>query len=197
MNMRGFQGMENSPEKAARQSSAPAEATSKQVTVRPEDTILQPYGLPLGNHPPLVSAERSLTIEGIDYIAIRVANVRRAETFYSGFFQMDVVFRAHRNESDWHELPPDYDWDQGIRDGNYVDLVYLTRPGLSLVLLGAGVAAIFVEPRLSHISLRVSSGSLLTIRAQALVRSFPVSQDEDHSFVFQDPYEITWHIIDR
>lgn len=189
--------MESSPEKPVGQPATPADEGAKQVSVRVEDTILQPYGLPLGNRPPLVTAERSLTIEGIDYIAIRVANIRRAETFYSGFFQMDVIFRAHHNESDWHELPPDYDWDQGIRDGNYVDLVYLTRPGLSLVLLGAGVAAIFVEPRLGHISLRVSSGSLLTIRAQALVLSFPVSQDEDHSFVFRDPYDITWHIIDR
>lgn len=189
--------MESSPDKAVERTATPAEAGSKPAPVHLDEEVLQPYGLSLSNRTPLVSVERSLTIEGVDYIAIRVANVRRAESFYSGFFQMDVVLRAHRNGSDWHELPADYDWDQGIRDGNYVDLVYLTRPGLSLVLLGAGVAAIFVEPRLGQISLRVSSGSLLTIRAQALVRSFPVSQDEDHSFVFQDPYEITWHIIDR
>lgn len=157
---------------------------------------LQPYGLNVATDEPLIRAERSLVIEAVDHIAIRVANIRRAETFYHEFFQMDVVLRARRTDDGWEKLPADYDWEAGLRQGVYVDMVYLQHPPLSLVLLGAGRGAIFQEPRLDHISLRLSPGSLMTIRAQALVRSFSTIRDEPHSFMFRDPFGITWHLTD-
>src|SRR5690606_35495193 len=141
------------------------------------DAVLQPYALSPAPEGPVSQAERSLVIEAIDHLAIRVANIRKAEEFYRDFFQMDVVLRAHRENGNWVRLPSDYDWEEGLRQGVYVDLVYLSHPPLSLVLREAGRGAIFTEPRLDHVSLRVSPGTLLTIRAQALIRSFPVTDD--------------------
>lgn len=144
----------------------------------------------------MIPVDRSLVIDAVDHIAIRVADIRRAEEFYREFFQMDLVLRAWRNNGTWEELPADYDWEQGIRQGMVADLVYLQHPPLTLALRYAGQSSVFAEPRLDYISLRVSPGTLLTIRAQALVRAFPVVEDSPHAFIFRDPYGITWHITD-
>lgn len=157
---------------------------------------LQPYGLTVATEGPVVKSERSIAIERVEHIAIRVANIRRAEEFYSSFFQMDVMLRARREGENWTRLPADYDWDAGLREGVICELVYLQTGNLALVLLEAGRGAIFVEPRLGHISLRVSAEALTTLRAQALVRSAPVTTDQPHSFVFQDPFGVTWHLGD-
>ncbi|MDI3339270.1 MAG: VOC family protein [Sphaerobacter sp.] len=157
---------------------------------------LQPYGLTQAPEGPVIEAERSLVIEAIDHLAVRVADIQRAEEFYRDFFQMDLVLRAHHVDGTWERLPRDYDWDEGLRQGITVDLVYLSHPPLSLVLLNAGRGAVFAPPRIDHISLRVSPGTLLTIRAQALVRSFPVLAEQPHTFIFRDPFGLTWHLTD-
>jgi len=158
---------------------------------------LEPYGLSVSAGGPLVEVEQTLVFEAIDHIAIRVALMRRAEEFYSGFFQMNVVLRARRQAEAWATLPSDYDWDAGIRQGIFADLVYLSHPPLRLALLEAGRGAIFQEPRLGHISLRVAGEALAALRADALVRSLPVMRDQPHTFIFQDPFGITWHLTDR
>lgn len=158
---------------------------------------LEPYGLSIQTDAPLIRAEQSFDIATVDHVAIRVANMRRAEEFYHDFFQMDVVVRARRGrDGGWEPLPPDYDWDAGVRAGIFAEMVYLRHAPLALVVLEAGRAAVFHEPRFGHISLRVSSDALAAIRGQALVRSFPVLRDQAHSFIFRDPFEITWHITD-
>ena len=158
---------------------------------------LEPYGLGVPAGGPLVAVEQTLVFEAIDHIAIRVALMRRAEEFYTGFFQMNVELRARRQGEAWATLPRDYDWDAGVRQGVFADLVYLSHPPLRLVLLEAGRGAIFQEPRLGHISLRVAAGALAALRAEALVRSLPVMRDQPHTCIFQDPFGITWHLTDR
>ncbi|HET9015644.1 MAG TPA: VOC family protein [Thermomicrobiaceae bacterium] len=160
-------------------------------------TSLEPYGLTVQAGGPLIEVEQTLVFEGIDHIAIRVAIMRRAEEFYRGFFQMNVELRARRQGETWQTLPADYDWDAGVRGGVFADLVYLTHPPLRLALLEAGRGAIFQEPRLGHISLRVAPATLATLRAEALIRSLPTMRDQPHSFIFQDPFGITWHLTDR
>lgn len=158
--------------------------------------VLQPYGL-AEPATPIARAQEPLAILGIDHIAIRVAQMARAEAFYHEFFQMDIVLRARRNaEGTWEPLPADYDWDEAIRTGTDAEMVYLRHPQLSIALRAAGRGTIFREPRVERISLRVTPEALATIRAEALVRSFAVTKDEPHSFIFQDPYDIIWHITD-
>lgn len=155
-----------------------------------------PYGLPSPDSGPLVPAERQLAIEAVEHIGIRVADIRRAEAFYHEVFAMDVVFRARRAGETWQLLPADFDWDAGLREGIYPDYCYLRNGPLGLLIQWAGRGTVFVEPRLQHISLRVAPEALLELRGVALARGYAVSELREHSFVFRDPFGITWHLTD-
>lgn len=156
---------------------------------------LRPYDL-VTSSSPVRRAEKTLEFHALDHVAIRVANVRKAESFYHELFQMDVLLRARRLGNTWEPMPADLDWDEGIRTGVYPDLVHLRHGPLSLILLGSGRGSILIDPRLDHISLRVSPGTLATMRAEVLIRSFAVSRDEPRSFQFNDPFGVTWHLTD-
>ncbi len=157
---------------------------------------LLPYGLLVPEGSPLLPAERRPTIEAVEHIAIRVADIRRAEAFYHDFFGMDVVFRARQAGERWEFLPADFDWDAGLRQGIYPEYCFLRNGPLALLIQAAGRGTVFVEPRLQHISLRVAPESLVELRGMALVRGYAVSEDRRHSFVFRDPFGITWHLTD-
>jgi len=171
-------------------------ATDQPVTDAGAIAAVLPYGLPEPTGGPLLPAKRQLAIEAVEHIAVRVADIRRAEAFYHDVFGMDVVFRARQAGDRWELLPADLDWDAALRQGIYPDFCYLRNGPLALLLEWAGRGTVFVEPRLQHISLRVAPESLIELRGLALARGYAVSEDRRHSFVFRDPFGITWHLTD-
>jgi len=171
------------------------EQTESRVAVSvPRGSELLPFHLPAPSSTPLLPAQRQVDIEAVQYICIRVADIRKAEAFYQGLFGMDILYRAHRTDNGWTFLPADFDWDAGIRQGVLPDYVLLRNGPLSLLLEFAGRGAVFVEPRLSHISLRVAPETLLDIRGEVLVRGYAVAEDLPHSFLFRDPFGVMWHL---
>ncbi|MBX6343194.1 MAG: hypothetical protein IRY97_12100, partial [Thermomicrobiaceae bacterium] len=96
----------------------------------------------------------------------------------------------------WEPLPPDYDWDEGIRLGALPQIVLMRHEPLELALVSAGRGAIRPEPQLVHVAMQVPPDTLRRLRAQALVRSHPVLADRPHEFVFRDPFGIVWHLSD-
>lgn len=160
-------------------------------------SALDQYGGGSATGDVVIRAEHSLEFVGFHHLGLRVANIRHAESFYHEFFQMDVVQRARVVSDEWEVLPLDFDWDEGLNTGVYPDLVEVRNGPVRLILLNRGRGAVMAaEPRLDHLSFRVTSESLATIRANALVRSFAVAQDIPHSFVFRDPFGISWHLSD-
>ena len=155
-----------------------------------------PYGLAVPANSMISAADHTLELEAFDHIALRVADIRRAEEFYHEFLEMDVVTRARRSGSDWQIMPHDFDWIDGLRTGYYPELVILRNGPISLFLINAGRGSVMNEPRLAHIGLRVSSKTLAALRGIVLIRSFPVVEDNVHGFRFRDPYGITWHLTD-
>ncbi len=155
-----------------------------------------PYGLPDLPEQPLLPAPRRLRIEALQHVAIRVADLQTAETFYRDFFGMELVWRVRRSGERWEYLPADFDWDAGIQLGILPHYVLLRNGPLALLLQFAGRGTVFVEPRLVHLSLRVDTETLAELRAEVLVRGYPVAQSEEHAFVFRDPFGITWHLTD-
>ncbi|MDW7982233.1 MAG: VOC family protein [Thermomicrobium sp.] len=163
----------------------------------PAGSGLLPYRLPDPVTQPLLPAPRSVAIEAFQHVAIRVADLQTAESFYREFFGMEVVWRVRRAGESWEYLPADFDWDAGPRTGVFPQYVLLRNGPLALLLQFAGRGTVFVEPRLVHLSLRVSSETLLELRADVLVRGYAIAESDDHSFVFRDPFGITWHVTDR
>jgi catechol 2,3-dioxygenase-like lactoylglutathione lyase family enzyme len=140
--------------------------------------------------------EQTLEFLAIDHIAIRVADVRRAEAFYHEFFEMDIVMRARRIGDEWEPIATDFDWHEALGAGFFPDLVYLRNGPLSLYVINAGRGAVMIEPRLAHIGLRVTPQTLTALRGIALIRAFSVVEDSPHTFRFRDPYGLTWNLTD-
>lgn len=176
--------------------SQPRTPIGMEIVPAPPGSGLLPYRLPDPAREPLLPAPRALRIEAIQHVAIRVADLRTAESFYREFFGMEVVWRVRHAGERWEYLPADFDWDAGIRTGIYPQYVLLRNGPLALLLQFAGRGTVFVEPRLVHLSLRVAPETLAELRAEVLVREYPVAQSDEHAFVFRDPFGITWHLTD-
>ena len=155
---------------------------------------LLPYGITLSSSTAVLRTEQTLEFLALDHLAIRVADLRRAESFYHEFFQMDVLVRARRAHDHWEAMPFDYDYVEGLRAGYLPEIVQLRNSALSLVLINAGRGAVIGENRFAHVGLRVSRETLTALRAVALVRNFTVAQDDPDAFRFNDPFGITWHL---
>jgi catechol 2,3-dioxygenase-like lactoylglutathione lyase family enzyme len=156
-----------------------------------------PYGLSLSSTMVVLRAERPLEITAFDHIALRVADVRRAEAFYHELFQMDILTRARRVNGQWEAMPNDYSWNEGVRTGVFPEVVALRNGPIAVLLENAGRGAVMNEPRLAHIALRVTAETLASLRAVVLIRSFTVTQDEPHDFRFIDPFGVVWHLTDQ
>ena len=153
-----------------------------------------PYGITLSSDMAVMHSERDLQFLGLDHLAIRVSDVRRAEDFYREFFQMDVVLRARYQHERWDVLPSTYDYQEGHASGYFPEIVQLRNGALTLVLINAGRGSVLSEPRVAHIGLRVPGETLSAIKAVALIRNFTVEQDERDAFRFTDPFGQTWHL---
>ncbi|MCX7623548.1 MAG: VOC family protein [Thermomicrobium sp.] len=176
--------------------SEPLTPIQPEIVPAPTGSGTLPYGLPDPSDRPLLPAPRAVRIEAIQHIAIRVADLRTAESFYRELFGMEVVWRVRRSAERWEYLPADFDWDAGLRTGIYPQYVLLRNGPLALLLQFAGRGTVFVEPRLVHLSVRVAPETLAEIRAEVLVREYPIAQSDEHAFVFRDPFGITWHVTD-
>jgi catechol 2,3-dioxygenase-like lactoylglutathione lyase family enzyme len=185
---------EPQPEERARVDIAPIAATTPGMSTGAASGF--PYGLVIPRDTAIIKAEHSLDIQAFDHVALRVASIQRAETFYHEFLEMDVMARARRSGDNWEIMPVDFDWTVGLNTGFYPELVVLRNGPVNLLLLNAGHGAVMIEPRLAHIGLLVSSETLGFLRGTVLIRSYPVVQDDLHAFRFRDPYGITWHLTD-
>lgn len=170
-----------------------APAPPQRVGTGGEHTLL-PYGVTLSSDMAVMRAERELEFLGLDHLAVRVADVRRAEAFYHEFFQLDVVQRSRFSPAGWEVMPSTYDYAEGHTSGYYPELVYLRNGALTLVLINAGRGSVLAEARVAHIGLRVPRETLTTLKAVALVRNFAVEEDARDAFRFTDPFGLTWHL---
>ena len=179
---------------APRATEAPAAPGQPQPVGTAGEHTLLPYGVTLSSSTAVLRPERTLEFEAIDHVAIRVADVRRAEAFYHDFFEMDVVLRARRFHDNWEVLPSTFDYNEGLTTGYYPEIIHLRNGVLKIVLVNAGRGAVINEHRVEHVGLRVPQATLTAIRGVALVRNFSVEQDDRQAFRFTDPYGITWHL---
>ena len=173
---------------------APVESGPPEPVGTGGERTLLPYGVTLSSSMAVLHPERTLEFLGFDHLAIRVADVRRAESFYHEFFERDVVLRARRFEDNWEVMPSTFDYTEGLTSGYYPEVVQLRNGALALVLINAGRGAVLAEPRLGHVGLRVPPDTLTALRGIALVRNFAVEEDARTAFRFTDPYGITWHL---
>lgn len=73
----------------------------------------------------------------ITHVALRVANLREAEDFYTTLFDLDVAFREAKTDEGWKTLPQDTGWTDAETAGIDLGLSMLYRGQLAIALEAA------------------------------------------------------------
>jgi catechol 2,3-dioxygenase-like lactoylglutathione lyase family enzyme len=138
---------------------------------------------------------RSVTINHLNFVAVSVMDLRRAEEFYTQFFDMQVVGRTRNDEDGKYRLVDDgYDWEQAIASETQADDTYLRNGLLTLALHRVGVGARLDRNIIDRISIQVDAASYNRLKARALVNSYELLGETQASFTFRDPFGVPWEI---
>lgn len=139
--------------------------------------------------------QRRITIDHFNFVAVNVMDLRRAEEFYTRFFDMDIVGRTRNDEAGKYRLVTgDYDWEQAIVTETAADDSYLRNGKLILALHGVGVGARLERNIIDRISIQVDAASYNRLKAQALVSSSEFLAESQASFTLRDPFGVPWEI---
>lgn len=156
-------------------------------------------GVPLAPVPALAvqeaERERLVRIRGLNHVAIRVADLAKAERFYAAFFNMDLVSRARRDpRGALVALDGTYRWDDARAHGTEADVTFMRNGPLNLALLRAGRGARLEYSILDHISLAVDAVTFTRVKGEVLMRSFVMLAIGETTFTFRDPFNIAWEL---
>lgn len=140
-------------------------------------------------------AGRNLPIQGINHIAIRVAEIGKAERFYSTVLGMEVVARGKQGPGGGFELVDGPVRAQAAEATALAPDVSFMRNGpLVIGLHRVGRGARIERDTLDHISLRVDASTYRQIKGEALMIPLEILATGTSAFVFRDPFNVTWEI---
>jgi catechol 2,3-dioxygenase-like lactoylglutathione lyase family enzyme len=132
-----------------------------------------------------VETEREIVIRQLNHIALQVADLPKAEAFYTSLFSMELAGRGRRTASGELEL---------VDNGAEFNISFLRNGPLTIALEGAGRGARLERSVLSHISIRVDAVTFTNLKGHALMRSFEMLMSAQTAFAFRDPFSVVWEI---
>jgi catechol 2,3-dioxygenase-like lactoylglutathione lyase family enzyme len=134
---------------------------------------------------PAVVTEREIVIRQLNHIALQVADLPKAEAFYTSLFSMELAGRGRRATNGELEL---------VENGAEATISFLRNGPLTIALEGVGRGARLERGVLSHISVRVDAVTFTNLKGQALMRSFEMLMSAQTAFAFRDPFSVVWEI---
>ncbi len=138
---------------------------------------------------------KTVVIDHVNFVAVNVMDLRRAEEFYTSFFDMEIVGRTRTSRDGKYQLIHEpYDWEKAIVTETVADDSFLRNGSLTLALHRVGVGARLERSVVDRISIQVDAASFSRVKAKALMSSFEVLGESQASFSFRDPFGIPWEI---
>jgi catechol 2,3-dioxygenase-like lactoylglutathione lyase family enzyme len=138
---------------------------------------------------------RGITIDHVNLLAINVMDLRRAEEFYTQFFDMTIVGRTNTSEDGkYHLVREGYDWGDAIKTETEADDTYVRNGKLILALHRVGAGARLDRTVIDRISIQVDAASYNRLKAKALMGSYEFLGETQASFIFRDPFGVPWEI---
>ena len=126
----------------------------------------------------------------IRFIAMSVPDLRAAETYYRGVFEMEVIGReALLDDGLWYTLPSDKGWDDAEAAAIELGMLSL-RKGPFVLALFKGDA---VYRQIYAIGLALSAEEIAKVRVRLAEDAEIVEEGPGH-LSFLDTYQITWQI---
>jgi catechol 2,3-dioxygenase-like lactoylglutathione lyase family enzyme len=137
----------------------------------------------------------SVNLQGINYVMVQVNDLPKAEAFYQEFFGMKLLGRVRsRPDGQITPLPQDYSWQRAIQTGELADVSFLSNGAVTLAVRRLGLAARIGTGAVEMVSLGVDTSTFHALKGQALMRPLTVLRSDVASFVFKDPFNVTWEI---
>ena len=140
--------------------------------------------------------ERRISLRALNHVAVRVADLAKAERFYTEFFDMELLGRARRDgRGQFEPVDGDYRWDEALVQGTEADLCFLANGPIVLALHRVGRGARLDRwAILDHLSIAVDAITFTTLRGEVLMRSFETVATADTAITFRDPFGLTWEV---
>jgi catechol 2,3-dioxygenase-like lactoylglutathione lyase family enzyme len=131
-----------------------------------------------------------MAIHSVTHIALRVQDVRAAETFYCELFGLAVAWREAETADGWRTLPQGKTWADALAAGIDLKLVMLHRDGFALALEAA--QEVQGQGTLSHLGLHVDQAAFDTLQHHAPLLGCTMVTIQPRTVVFDDPYGVRW-----
>ncbi|MBA2755095.1 MAG: VOC family protein [Chloroflexia bacterium] len=172
-------------------------ATAAEFGYAGEGDVLNPYtgaAIPAGGTMTAAATRRTIQIQGLNHVAIRVTDLAKAEQFYADFLGMRMLGRAIRvTGGGYQTLPGDYDAVAATRDGTEADVTFMRGGTLTLALQRAGRGArIDRASLLDHLSVTVDAATFANLRGEILMRGLDPLTIADRAITFRDPFGVVW-----
>ncbi len=143
----------------------------------------------------LTTTATGFRVEAVNYFLIQVNNLQRAEQFYQDFFAMELLGRLRRTPDGLQvPLPSDYSWEEALRTGELAETTFLANGPLTIAAQRVGLETVLSNGAVEMISIGVDARTFATIKGQVLMRPFTVLRSGVASFVFRDPFMVSWEV---
>lgn len=129
---------------------------------------------------------------GVTHIALRVQDLREAESFYQRLFGLSVAWREAPVGDTWRTLPEGAGWDDAESAGISLRLIMLYERGFALALEASDGAT--AGGRLSHLGLQVTAEELDRLRRVAPETGCTVTTHRAAVAIIDDPYGVRWEV---
>lgn len=139
--------------------------------------------------------EPRVVIESVNYLAINVPDLAKAEQFYHDLFGLEVVARTKSDDKGAYRLlPPDYDHLEALKTGEMADDSFLRNGALLIALHRVGRGARIDRLLIDRVSVRVDGETFSRLRGQVLMRNYENLGGGHTYFAFRDPYGVPWEV---
>ncbi len=144
----------------------------------------------------LIGAEEELTVRGVSYAVVQVADLPPAEHLYHDLFNLVLLQRMRQDDDGtWHELGHTYDADTAAQDGSEADIAFLGNGALNVAIVRAGRSVRLDYARvLNELSIVVEPETANRIRAFVLMRNYTMLTSTGPAFGFRDPFGVVWNV---
>ncbi|MEZ4506959.1 MAG: VOC family protein [Thermomicrobiales bacterium] len=143
----------------------------------------------------VVVEEPRVVIESVNYMAINVTDLPKAEKFYNDLLGLEVVARTKSDEMGAYRLlPADYDPVTAVMNDEMADDAFLRNGALLIALHRVGRGARVERTLVDRVSIRVDGETFNRLRGQALMRNYESLGGGQTYFAFRDPYGVPWEV---
>ena len=142
--------------------------------------------------------ERTVRFRALNHIAVQVADLAKAEQFYSDFFDMELLGRTRRGEGGAYEPIVDgYRRDEALTTATQADVSFLGSGPITLALHRAGRGARMERGIVDHLSVAVDAITFTNLKGEVLMRPLTVLRSSDAAFAFRDHFGLVWEVTVR